>query len=315
MKLPRALIDGWLRGAERGQVHNKSETKHQKIERLRKREIPAPTALTCAGKKDGAGAQIHAAISTIASCRALGLSYAHTPLSKVAHTSSDGEISDWERFLSLSDFADTELDPNLPRIDLYEYLSEPGSAPERFVAVVENMHFYMNRFPHFYEPLCQRLRSNARLEVKRNLNDRPIVSLHVRRGDVNAANANRYTPNEFIVSLVNDLSSRLPILQNRPWDFQLYSQGDESDFVDLISNFPDICLMLDTPPIDAIRGLANADVMIMAKSSFSYVAALLCASNVVYEPFWHAPQRDWITITASNGIPKQRWQVVRSDLE
>ncbi len=296
MKTPRALIGRLLRRTESEQVLSKREKRLQRIESLRKREIPAPTALTCAGKQDGAGAQIHATISTIAFCRALGLSYVHTPLSKVAHTSSADEISEWERFLSLSDFADADLDPSLPKIGLSKYLAKPGSAPERFIAVVEHMHLYMDRFPHFYEPLHQRLRLNARIEAKTNLNDRPVVSLHVRRGDVNPEFTKRYTPNNSIVSVLKELSNRLPILQNGPWEFHLYSQGDEGDFAEIIENFPDVRLMLDTPPIETIRGLAGADVMIMAKSSFSHVAALLCAGEVIYEPFWHAPQRHWISI-------------------
>ncbi len=296
MKIPRVLVRRLLRTAKSDPVHGERKKRLQKIERLRRREIPAPVALTCAGKQDGAGAQIHATISTIAFCRAIGLSYAHTPFSKVAHTSSAREISDWERFLSLSEFADTDLDPSLPKIGLYKYLADPGSAPKRFVAVVKHMHLYMDRYPHFYEPLHLRLRLNAQLGATQRPDKRPVVSLHVRRGDVNPEFEKRYTTNEFIVSQLKELPSRLPKLRNGAWDLHLYSQGDEGDFVEIVEHFPDVLLMLDTPPIETIRGLASADVMIMAKSSFSYVAALLCAGEVIYEPFWHAPQRNWISI-------------------
>jgi hypothetical protein len=39
--------------------------------------------------------------------------------------------------------------------------------------------------------------------------------------------------------------------------------------------------------------LAKADVLIMAKSAFSYVAALASRGKIFYEPYWQGPISSW----------------------
>ena len=81
-----------------------------------------------------------------------------------------------------------------------------------------------------------------------------------------------------------------------PGAVRLYSQGKEGDFADIAAEFPGIEMHLDEDPIGTIRGLANARNLVMAKSSFSYIAALLCPGRVFYDPFWHAPLSDWVRL-------------------
>jgi len=53
-------------------------------------------------------------------------------------------------------------------------------------------------------------------------------------------------------------------------------------------------LCLNAPALTSLNALIYADILVLAKSSFSYVAGLLNDGIVVYEPFWHAPRPDWI---------------------
>jgi hypothetical protein len=50
-------------------------------------------------------------------------------------------------------------------------------------------------------------------------------------------------------------------------------------------------------PLEAIYMMANANVLIMGKSSLSYVGALLNKRGIIFFPkdFWHTPLRHWIT--------------------
>ena len=46
-----------------------------------------------------------------------------------------------------------------------------------------------------------------------------------------------------------------------------------------------------------MRSLATADVLVMSRSSFSYVAAILNRDGaVMYHPFWHRAPSSWITV-------------------
>jgi len=49
-------------------------------------------------------------------------------------------------------------------------------------------------------------------------------------------------------------------------------------------------------PLEALGTMANAQVLIMGKSSLSYVGALLNRSGTIFYPigFWHTPLRGWI---------------------
>jgi hypothetical protein len=48
-------------------------------------------------------------------------------------------------------------------------------------------------------------------------------------------------------------------------------------------------------PLDALNSMIHADVLMMAKSSLSYVAGLLNKRGlVIHEPYWHAPVSGWI---------------------
>ena len=50
-----------------------------------------------------------------------------------------------------------------------------------------------------------------------------------------------------------------------------------------------------------IERLATADILVMSKSSFSYLAAILNVTGIVlYHPFWHYPLADWL-VTKQNG--------------
>ena len=51
-------------------------------------------------------------------------------------------------------------------------------------------------------------------------------------------------------------------------------------------------LHLNTDVREAWGGFLAARCLIVAKSSFSYVPAVLRTGPVVYEPFWHLPATD-----------------------
>lgn len=55
-------------------------------------------------------------------------------------------------------------------------------------------------------------------------------------------------------------------------------------------------------PLDVIKSLASADHLILSRSSFGYVAAILNTKGQVYFPsqFWHVPMKGWQIIRESS---------------
>ena len=63
---------------------------------------------------------------------------------------------------------------------------------------------------------------------------------------------------------------------------------------------PNVKIIANGDAIEALKGMATADIFMMSRSSFSYVAAILNRRGIViYYPFWHSPLPSWIVATES----------------
>jgi hypothetical protein len=58
---------------------------------------------------------------------------------------------------------------------------------------------------------------------------------------------------------------------------------------------------------ECLHSLITADILVMAKSSFSYTAALLSRGIVIYSPFWHAPLQQWIVAGRDGSLPESQF--------
>jgi hypothetical protein len=76
------------------------------------------------------------------------------------------------------------------------------------------------------------------------------------------------------------------------YEMRIFSQGDSRDFMDLEALGAH--LVIDSDPIYTMHELVGADVLIMAKSTFSYVAGLLSDGISIYEPCAYPPMASWL---------------------
>jgi hypothetical protein len=275
--------------------------------------------VTCTGKTDGPLAQIQAVISTILFARAAGIAYVHTPLRVVEHAEGqDDWARRWEEFFSFGngEMSLADLSPGLRQVRV-EY-------PQRILKrrktlyVIPHSHDFADRYPQLYEGLLPELRQRYFVAAK----DVPLhrqpgllnIAVHLRRGDVSPDVphfAPRFTSNRKVahtVRSVSDLLDRLGV----DYRVRIYSQGQPENFGELTALGE---LHLDECPFATFHNLVMSDVLVMAKSSFSHVAALLSPRGLrLYEPFWHRPQRDWVVLDESGGFPQQRLERALQDL-
>jgi hypothetical protein len=267
--------------------------------------------VTCAGKTDGPLAQIQAVMSTILFARAAGLTYVHTPLRVVEHSKRNEDWARrWEEFFSLGN-GEMPLDA-LPlglRKVRVEYAQRIFKRRETLYVIPQG-HDFVDRYPHLYESLLPELRlryfaapKNVPLHCEPGMLN---IAVHLRRGDVSPDIphfASRFTPNRTVVRTIRQASSLLDRL-GADYRVRIYSQGRPEDFGELADLGE---LHLDECPFTTFHNLVMADLLVMAKSSFSYVAALLSPAGIrLYEPFWHKPQRDWIQIDVHGGFSEAR---------
>lgn len=265
--------------------------------------------VTCTGKVDGAGAQAQALVSVMLFARAVGAQYVHTPFSVIDHNpdSSPDWPARWEQFFN---FGVGELpaaalhDRGVPRVQVVSPF-----AVTRTGVLYEIPHCYLTWA--LSRPLLPGLLAELRTRL---LADKPVVTsshdglrvaIHVRRGDVTeeGPHARRFTTTETVERLFQGLERALRTA-DVPFRATLYSQGDPAQFRSLA----DQGVSIDTrdDPFETFTQLVTADVLVTAKSSFSYLAGLLSRGVVLYQPFWHGPLDGWVRLTEDGGFDHER---------
>ena len=118
------------------------------------------------------------------------------------------------------------------------------------------------------------------------------IAVHIRRGDVTAeAHPRRYISNDTYAPLLAALRSRHPGLP-----LVLFSQGAPRDFAELCDAHGDVRLCLDADVRTTFNALVHASALLVARSSFSYSAALLSRGAIyrdLIEGWWHQPLPSW----------------------
>jgi hypothetical protein len=216
---------------------------------------------------DGFGAQYQAIMSGIAYSNNKGLTYVHTPFEQMSHGVDINKLND---FIGLR--SDTA---NMNNIKTDHYSKEVHCS---------------NRPSEYYtSPVLKILRDAYYSTEKPNISP-PDIAMHIRRGDVDATQyPKRFTANEENKRIINILQEKYP-----NYTVKIFSEGKSSDFDDLVSE--NVVLHLNGDITETFHSLVTAKVLVTAKSSLSYCAAVLNENTVYYQDFWHKPLDHWILL-------------------
>lgn len=145
----------------------------------------------------------------------------------------------------------------------------------------------------------------------------PQIVIHIRRGDVSPCldDGARYLPNQHYLEILKTLnhddddddpkaaSSSSAVRERKK---KTKKKAMEKDHVVIFSesrshetwkdDFDGYDLRLDTPLEEAWNAMIMAETLILSKSSFSYVPAILNERHVIYTPFWYKPLPSWKVI-------------------
>ncbi len=123
------------------------------------------------------------------------------------------------------------------------------------------------------------------------------IAVHIRRGDVKSRRiqgdpsmAKRWLELKYYSNLIKQLSCGP--LKNKKTHFYIFSEGLESDFIELkcLSDMFRLSFCLDMSAPDVFLHICHADMILAAPSSFSIEAGAICRGKKI------VPDREWLLI-------------------
>jgi len=230
-----------------------------------------PLNYTIAGRDDGFGAQYQALMSGIAYSKFKNYNYIHTPLYIVgasAKSSGHGASA-----TELNDFIGIPNYPSKCNIDITEVHSE-------------YVHSSNNPSKYYTDSIITLLR-NYYYSTSKPVIGNIDIAIHIRRGDVILEMLEaRYTSLSYYNKIIKFLNYKYPL-----YNIVIFSEGNIKDFNKL--NGKNISFKLNKSITETFHSLVSAKILVMAKSSFSYSAAILNSNEIYYINFWHKPLKQW----------------------
>jgi len=257
---------------------------------VRSGQITSGIVLAVEIRRDGFGSQVLSRLSVEAAARDLGLEYAHRPFQVIAHV--EGDPVEWvarcESKFALGESRRRLSDFKLPMIDLTTFATDRSLWRSPHIVTMNNMHVHCDHHPDMYRRVI------APSDATPITRDGPIrIAAHVRRGDVSTRRVtHRFTSNATVLSTLEHVVAEAK-KSGRVCDVTVYSNGDPQEFAE----FADLGYRVDVTSgaLDVFDHLRTADVLLTAKSTFSYIAALYARGIVLYEPFARRPLASWVT--------------------
>jgi len=227
------------------------------------------TNYTITGKNDGFGAQYQAIMSGIAYCRFKNYNYIHTPFKEIQH---NGDIKSLNNFIGIPNLH-SENDMNIDITKRYSKEVHLSNNPSIFytndtIALLRNYYYTTSK------PVIEKV----------------DIAIHIRRGDVNMNTPKRYTSNSYYNKIIKFLNYKYPT-----YNIVIFSEGNIEDFNELNGN--NILFNLNKSIEETFHSFVSAKILVTAKSSFSYSAAILNTNEIYYIDFWHKPLKNWKIIS------------------
>ena len=304
-------------------------------------------------KTDGVGAQLQRIYGTYSIARLIGADYLHSPLTRVDYqglsalekNAADADFHHEfnDLFQIKSDVSPTDgfFETSLPNIsisivtELSDLFDRHKTDGKRILAKLSVPYGIADMFPDCYE-VCKDISPFPALaRAGRTLR----VALHVRRGELLVLDSERMLPNSYYIAAARRIAH---ILDEAKLDYQieLWTETVRTAFTvepnhhgishristpavldpetTRLEEFlvvPNVVCRLNGKTIDCIRHLATADILVMSRSSFSYLGGILNRAGIIlYHPFWHNAPTSWITVHPDGSFNRPRFEdlVIRS---
>jgi hypothetical protein len=229
--------------------------------------------------KDGFGAQYLRVVGIYCLAKIIGATYLHTTITEYQHLSNDY----WEKIedhFGLAKFKskDVSFFENTISIKVPNSLDElkSNNSDEDTLIKIWLAIGILDKTPDYYDLFMDELRNfKKKIDLPEYDKFKKNIAIHIRRGDVNKNATDRYTGNDHYIKVIQALKMKYPYSP-------IFIFTEDSGDLDAFQKIDNVKLMTDLDVLLTFEYLCNADVLITAKSCFSYLAALYNTSSEIY---------------------------------
>jgi hypothetical protein len=267
--------------------------------------LPNNARFTIAGRGDGVGMQGMARLSGLVFANIFGCCYVDTPFAQVDHITNrpHGSTDAWEKLFNLGRGEICISACQDPIIEYSEFLAGREKWNSNAILRLPQCFWLYRRHPELLDQAAHLFQKKYDWPDE-ILNSTVSVAIHIRRGDVGKdKNSMRYTENSIVMRAISGVEQTLKRL-NLDYQVTVHSQGESKHF----SEFADrgYHLNLEEDAIIAMRHLIESDVLLMSKSSFSYLAAIYNKGVKLYYPTFNPCLPSWIRMKTSGLFDQSR---------
>jgi hypothetical protein len=289
---------------------------------------------------DGAGAQLQRIYGIYAISRLLRVIYVHSPLRQVdyqglaaleSNSSNQDMVSEYNRQFSIA--SDLDLpekyetrylkDVSLKRLI---HLKLEAQWKKKFIlAKIIYPYGVTDAYPESYEVVKE-------VSPFSNISSSSVIriAIHVRRGELFVVDSHRMLPNEYYLAVIHQIREILDELALN-YEFELYTEVPQKTFtvspvhhgianritdpivvdpklnkIEDFDTIPNLKKFVNTNPIETLKGMSSANILVMSHSSFSYLASILNHQGItLYHNFWHQPLRKWLNTSDTGYFSKE----------
>jgi len=223
--------------------------------------------------------------------RRAGLTYVHTPFSRIHH--ADGPMQAWaDAWEQHFNLGEGEIPIDRDDQDTVNYAFT-------FPVLLPLFGFEDNE-PDFDDATIREFSRRYYANKSPRKNEILSVCVHARRFNRHDSHADDATDLPRLARIVARLRS---VLEARAVDYELriFSQGHADEFRAL--DVPASALFLDADPVWSMREMIEADVLVTTLGTFSYVAGLLCDGVVLGDA--SGPARGWLAYDADGDFDSE----------
>lgn len=255
--------------------------------------------LTCS-RWDGGGAQIQARYSVEAFSKHFGFPFQQQSLSTVLPDTSSSILEKWNDLLGLSGSNVSFTPENCVKpAGMARGLLEAGKAylgKTPLLIDFDDCHAFTNLFPSRLESLVPEFRQRAEKALANweKSFGTPLeeIIVHLRRGLIDDGSERlRLTSDSTLLEQLKLLREKYP-----DYRIRIYTYESSPELEKLVADYA--VLDSKSSEFQVVLACSRAKVFLMAKSSLSYVAAMLNPNTVFYQEFWHPKLSSWIKIAA-----------------
>lgn len=247
---------------------------------------------------DGFGSQYQRIYGTIALAYKYDCIYVYTPIKHILRLDSRNSIEQVEDYFQIKNnfmnVNDIVYDEVIIRDSITEDDIFNNKNDKKILIKLMLPYNILDSNPSIYYSCLPHLKS-----IKKNINiynnNKLNIAIHIRRGDViNEPDNPRYIPIDFYIDKINIIQSTYP-------DSIIYilteiTENNKNEF-DIFKENSNIMLLNDIDTISTFEYFCNADVLIISRSTFSYLAGIYNTKSVYYnDGFWHAKLPNWKNI-------------------